>query len=223
MSGRTVLVKDDPNVARNAEVKSLVTAIAVGLSLTTLAAAQAPNAAGANAQKYGIAVVDISYIFKNHQGFLAQMESMKGEVAGIEKQLEAERQKIVGMEEEKQRFKPGTAEFSEKDDRIATAKAQFQLNMQRMRKDFLEKEAKVYFETYQQVSKMIESYAKYQKIGLVLRFNGEPADPAQREAVLRDINKPVQFQNSIDITPDILALLNRETAVGARPSGTQPR
>lgn len=213
-------------------MKILLTATLVALSVlaTTDVQAQAPNAAGSNAKKYGFAVVDVSYIFKNHARFRSQMESMKGEVQGIEKQLEAERNKIVGMEEQKQQFKPGTAEFSQLDDRIATSKAQFQLNMQRMRKGFLEKEAKVYYETYQEVQKTIADYAKYQNIGIVFRFNGEPADPAQRESVLRDINKPVQYQNQVDITPDVLALLNRGSApVGrgsaqaTRPAGGQPR
>ncbi|MEM9184940.1 MAG: OmpH family outer membrane protein [Planctomycetota bacterium] len=204
-------------------MKTLIAAATVALAFSFAADATAQSPAGANAKKYGIAVVDISYIFKNHAGFLAKMEGMKGEVQGIEKQLEAERQKIVGMEEQKTRFKPGTPEFSQLDDKIATSKASFQLNMQRMRKGFLEKEAKVYYETYQEVNQMIENYAKYQGLGLVLRFNGEPADPAQREAVLRDINKPVQYQNSIDITPDVLALLNRNNANATRPGAPRPQ
>ena len=39
--------------------------------------AQAQNAAGANAQKYNIAVVDISYVFKNHKRHQATIEAMK--------------------------------------------------------------------------------------------------------------------------------------------------
>jgi len=183
--------------------------------------ALAQNAAGANAQKYGIAVVDVSYIFKQHNTFRTKMDAMKGEMQGIEKQLEAERQKIVAKEGEKKGFKPGSAEFSQIDDQLATMKAQFQLNMQRLRKGFLEKEAKAYYETYQQVSQAITYYAERQKIGLVLRFNGEPADPLQRESILRVINRPVQFQNKVDITPDILAMVNRGTTA-PNPSGAAP-
>jgi hypothetical protein len=56
----------------------------------------------------------------------------------------------------------------------------------------------------------VKYYAKRQQIGLVLRFNGEPVDPNRRDDVLREINKPVVCQDQIDITPDILALLNRD-------------
>ncbi len=206
-------------------MKTLVSAAVAALTLTvaTTTLAQAPNAAGAKASEYGIAVVDISYIFKNHTQFRSQMDGMKGEMQKIEQQLEAERQKILSKEEEKKGYKPGSPEFSQIDDQLATMKAQIQLNMQRLRKGFLEKEAKVYYETYQQVSKAIAYYAQQKKIGLVLRFNGEVADPAQRESILRDINKPVQYQSQIDITPDILALLNRQTAVSQRPGGSRPQ
>ena len=59
-------------------------------------------------------------------------------------------------------------------------------------------------------AKAVKYYAKRQNIGLVLRFNGEPVDPNRRDDVLREINKPVVVQDQIDITPDVLALINRD-------------
>lgn len=180
--------------------------------------ALAQNAAGANATKYHIAVVDVAYIFKNHERFRASMDGMKGKMQTIEQQLEADRKAIIDAEQQKNSmFKPGTAEFKQADERIAQQKAQFQLKMDRLRKEFLEEEAKHYFSTYQEVSQAIAYYAQQRGIGLVMRFNGETADPAQREQILRDINKEVQFQDSIDITPDVLQMVNR-SQVGARPA-----
>ncbi len=64
-------------------------------------------------------------------------------------------------------------------------------------------------------------YAQRHDIGLVLRFNGDKVDLNRREDVLREINKSVVFQNQVDITPDILALINRDA--GAAPQmGTRP-
>lgn len=211
-------------------LSAAIAALLISGSLTNSAAAQA-SAAGSNAPKFGVAVVDVSYIFKNHASFRKQMDGMKGEMQQIEQSLEGERKKILAKEEEKNSYKPGSPEFKKADDDSATLKAQFQLNMQRLRKDFMEKEAKAYYATYKEVSQAISYYAKQKNIGLVLRFNGEPADPAQREAILRDINKPVQFQNQIDITPDVLAMVNRGQAaptgsvpaVGNRPGGRRPQ
>ena len=38
---------------------------------------------------------------------------------------------------------------------------------------------------------IIANYARQHDIGLVLRYNGDKADPNRREDVLRDINKIV--------------------------------
>ena len=88
--------------------------------------------------------------------------------------------------------------------------AEFNLKMSKLRKEFLEREAKVYYQTYLEVSDAVKYYAKRHDIGLVMRFNGEPVDPNHRDDVLREINKPVVLQDQIDITPDMIALINRD-------------
>jgi Skp family chaperone for outer membrane proteins len=179
--------------------------------------AQAPNPAGANASRYNIAVVDISYIFKKHERFRAAMESMKKEMESIETQLKTDREKIAQSEQQRNAFNVGTAEHKKLDEDVARMMAEFNLKMGRLRKDFLEREAKVYYQTYLEVVEAVNTYAKRQSIGLVLRFNGEPVDPNRRDDVLREINKPVVVQDQIDITPDVLMILNRDQQA-ARPA-----
>ena len=201
---------------RNRALCALAALVAV--SMTALLNAQAPNPAGANAAKFNVAVVDISYIFKNHQRFKSTMESMKKEMEGIETDLKADREKIATLEQERNTFGAGTAEYKQRDEEVARQMANFNLKMGKLRKDFLEREAKVYYQTYLEVVDAVKYYAKRQSIGLVLRFNGEPVDPNRRDDVLREINKPVVVQDQIDITPDILALINRDTGTPSTPA-----
>ncbi len=204
---------------------NLVVPIALAIAFANLgsAHAQGPNPAGANASKYNIAVVDISYIFKKHARFTATMESMKKEMEGIEADLKADRQKIAEQEQQRNQFNVGTAEYKQLDEEIARKMAEFNLKMGKLRKDFLERESKVYYQTYLEVVDAVKYYAQRQNIGLVLRFNGEPVDANRRDDVLREINKPVVIQDKIDITPDVLALLNRDAgaAPAAQPAATQ--
>jgi len=197
------------------------TALSMMVPLFSAAQVQAPFAAGANAEKHGVAVVDVSYIFKEHKRFRATMESMKTEMAGIEAELKADRDRIAAAEQERNRLNVGTAEHKKMDEDVARMTAEFQLKMTRLRKDFLEREAKVYYQTYLEVAEAVSFYAKRHNIGLVIKFNGETVDPNKREEVLREINKPVIFQDNVDITPDVLTLLNRDQVappqVGARP------
>jgi Skp family chaperone for outer membrane proteins len=228
------------HTARSADVKMLLSfvtikhrsgavgalAIALALSMTLSLSAQAPNPAGANATKYNIAVVDISYVFKNHRRFKSSMEAMKKEMEGIEGELKGDREKIAQLEQERNTFGAGTAEYKQRDEEVARQMAEFNLKMGKLRKDFLEREAKVYYQTYLEVVDAVKYYAKRQNIGLVLRFNGEAVDPNRRDDVLREINKPVVVQDQIDITPDILALINRDqpgtTSTPANPQTARP-
>lgn len=188
----------------------LLTAIVSGslVSFTGEAVAQSASPS-ANAARYGIAVVDVSYIFKNYSQFKSAMEGMKSEMETAEGQLKSERDAIAAQEEQRKQFNAGSPEYKKMDEDIAQSKANFNLKAGRIRKDFLEREAKVYYQTYLEVSNAVKYYAQQHNIGLVLRFNGDQVDPNLREDVLRAINKPVVHQNNIDITPDVLALLNR--------------
>jgi Skp family chaperone for outer membrane proteins len=207
--------------ARSADVKTLVYLTAAAAAVLTLGveSSQAQNPAGANATKHGVAVVDISYIFKKDDHFRATMDAMKKEMEATEAELKSDRDKIGQMEEQRNTYNAGSAEYKAADEQLARNMAEFNLKMTKLRKDFMEREAKVYYQTYLEVSKAVEYYAQHHDIGLVIRFNGEPVDPNKREDVLREINKPVVFQNQVDITPDILALLNRDSATATRPAG----
>ena len=212
--------------------KKAVLAMAVAAALTTFAlveaqqlpaapagaAAAGVNPAGANASKYNIAVVDISYIFKKHERFKSTMEQMKKEMEAIEAELKGDREKIAQQEQARNQFNPGSAEYKKSEEDIARQMADFNLKMGKLRKEFLEREAKVYYQTYLEVVDAVKYYAKRQGIGLVLRFNGEAVDPNRRDDVLREINKPVVVQDQIDITPDVLMLINRDQS-GGQPVG----
>ncbi len=188
-------------------------------SLCSQASAQAPSPApgpSANAPRYGYAVVDVTYIFKNYAKFSQQMEGMKTAMESADSQLKADRDTVASKEQALGEFNPGTPDFNQIDEEIARLKAEFQLKAGKIRRDFMEREAQVYYSTFMEVSNAVQYYAQQHNIGMVLRFNGDSIDPNNREDILRAINKPVVFQNNVDITPDVLALLNR----GGTPSNT---
>lgn len=191
-------------------MKTLPAAALAALVLASPHTAVAQNPSAANAPKIGIAVVDINYIFMNHPQFREKLDGMKGEVRQIETQLKQRAQQLMEMERERNTYNPGTPDYKRLDNQLAEAKAQFALEKERKQKEFLDKEAKAYYEAYGQVQGEIARYAKHFNIGLVLRYNGDEPDPAIRQQILGAINKPVQYQDSIDITPDIEAMIKRD-------------
>ena len=203
----------------------LLSAIVSGCILGSVSEALGQGASpSANATRYGTAVVDVSYIFKNYSQFTTAMKRLKAEMEQIDGELKSERQAIASKEEQRKTLNHNTPDFNKLDEEIARATADFQIKAGRIRKQFLEKEAKVYYQTYLQVSNAVQHYAQSHNIGLVLKFNGDQIDPNAREKLLHAINKPVVYQNNIDITPDVLALLNRGGAPGGlAPTATQPQ
>jgi Skp family chaperone for outer membrane proteins len=215
------MVTDDPLTARSADVKTLISSVLVpqrfvfggailaAVLIAGVAFAQAPHPAGANATKYSVAVVDVTYLFENYGRFRATNEAMKKEMQAIDADVKADREKIVQAEQQRNTYNVGSAEYKKMDEELARMMAEYQLKTQKLQKDFMERQAKVHYQAYLEIVDAINYYAKRQSIGLVLRFNSKPVDPNRKDDIVRDINKHVVMQDQIDITPDVLAVLNR--------------
>jgi Outer membrane protein len=113
-------------------------------------------------------------------------------------------------------FNVGTAEYKRLEAEIAKAQGDFNVNAQLQKKDFMEREARVYKQVYDEVEKAVAQFAKEHRIAVVHRFDGEPVDSADRNQIMRGITKPiVYYEPGIDITPDILKMLNGTPVAGA--------
>lgn len=179
-------------------------------------AAQSHSAGPAN----NVAVIDVGYIFKNHARFKAAMDKMKDEVMAAENGLKAERDRINGLMEQIKGFNVGTPEYKKLEAEIAKAQGDFNVNAQLQKKDFMDREAKVYLQVYGEIEKAVEQFAREHRIAVVHRFDGEPVDNSDRNQILRGITKPIVYlEPGIDITPDILKMLNGPAVAGAQ----QPR
>jgi len=209
-------------LARVAVVGSVVIA---GPSVFAQQAAPAatPPSYSANAGRYGMAVVDVSYIFKSYPKFTQQIEALKGEMKTADADLKTIVDRLTAKEQQRDTLKPGSPEFKQIDEELAREKADFSIKQGTVRRDFLEREARVYYSTYMEVSNAIKFVAQQNNIGMVLRFNGDPIDPQQREDVMRAIMQPIVFQNNVDITPDVLAMLNRGGAGAPVSQAAPPR
>lgn len=162
-----------------------------------------------------VAVIDVGYIFKNHARFKAAMEKMKDEVLAAENGLKAERDRINGLMEQLKGFNVGTPEYRKLEAEIAKAQGDFNVNAQLQKKDFMEREAKVYLQVYTEIERAVSQFARENGIAVVHRFDGEPVDDSDRNKILGSITKPIVYHDpQVDITPDILRMLNGSPVAG---------
>ncbi len=165
-----------------------------------------------------IAMIDVSYIFKNHIRFKQMMQSLRAEIEEVDAMMKAENDALRQMAEQLEREKPGTPNYKALEEQLAKRRADLQVQMGLRRKEFLSRESKVYYTVYQEIEQVVRYYAMQNNIAAVLRFNGEPVNPDDPDTILREINKPViYFAQGLDITQVVLDALNRSAAQTATP------
>ena len=192
--------------------------------ITTPAAAPATPAARPASPAVHAAVVDVGYIFKNHARFKAEMDKMKDQVMAAENGLKAEQERIKGLIDQLKGYNAGTPEYRKFEGEVAKAQGDFSVNAQLQKKDFMDREAKVYLQVYGEIERAVSQFARENGIAVVHRFDGDPVDATDRNRILGSITKPiVYFDPQIDITPQILKMLNGASVAAQPQPGQQPR
>jgi Skp family chaperone for outer membrane proteins len=180
-------------------------------------AAPAASSAGASSS---VAVIDISYIFEHHERFKAAIEAMKTDVEAFEMTLRGRGKEIEDLRAKMVAFKPGTQQFKELEEAITKKQADVQAEAQIKRNEFLDREAKIYYNVYMEVQDAVTKFAQANRIRLVIRFDSEPIDPENRHKVLAAVNRGVVYVDRLNITEPILQQLNRASgaAVSRAPA-----
>ena len=184
---------------------ALIPLAAMLLPLPPAALAQQPPHHGAPV----VAILDLTYIFKNHTRFMQMSADMRREVEAAENALKADRESYRQLTEKLEQYKRGTQEYRALEEELAKRAAELNLQVNIQKKNFLEQEAKIYYTVYQEVIDCVKYHCDNTGVSLVLRFNGDPIDRNDPQEVLKELNKSVIYYNrSIDITPIILEKLN---------------
>jgi len=186
------------------------------------AAGPPPAAAQPVVAGTSVAVIDIAFIFKNHVRFNAQMNDMKRDIEAFDAAMRDETTKINKKQEIMQGFNPASKEFKAADEELAHLKSDFQIKVAAKRREFLEQEAKVYYNIYREVEDKVTEFALQNRIQLVLRYTSDEMKPDDRSSVLQGVNKPVVFQDRLDITQHVLNKLNAGATMPAGTGGVAP-
>ncbi len=186
--------------------------IAAGICLVSILDAQEGAAKKVAPSGNRIAVIDISHIFKNHAGFKQAMDGMKKEVEAFEAELRKRGKEIEGLREQMRNFKKGSPEYKGIEEKMAKRAADGQAQTQLKRRDFLEREAKIYYDIYMEIGAVVAQFSQRNGISLVVRFNSAPIEGTDRNSVLEGVNRAVVFQQNLNITPMVLQMLNRRVA-----------
>jgi Skp family chaperone for outer membrane proteins len=218
-------VKEDHSQKKQGVLKVTKTQFLAALAASVLAleltASTALGQQGAQPQAPGgIALLDVSRVFKEHVRFNAEMNNMKAEVQAEEAKMKQRADGLQQMVEELKELAPGSRDYKEREEYISKERANMTVDVQLQRKEFLQKEAKIYHMVYREIQQEVQYFASRYAVSAVLRFSNDQANVENPDEVLRDINKSVVwFAPHLDITNDILRALNN----GAAPPAANPQ
>lgn len=203
-------------------VASLVTALACVGQLSAQqgppGVARAPVAAPSGTN---VAVIDIAAVFKSHNRFNAAMNDIKKDIEDFETYVRNEQTKFNTKREQLMTFKPASLEYKQMEEELARTQSDLQVKVGLKRKEFLEQEARVYYRVYREIEQQVGLFAQRNRIGLVLRFNGDEMKEDDRASVLQGVNRAVVYQSNLDITSFVLQQVNAGTSA-VPPSGQGP-
>jgi Skp family chaperone for outer membrane proteins len=199
-------------------------ALSLVLTAATISVAQSQPARPAPRQAphagTSVALIDVSAVFENNTRFKAALEDMRNDIKNYEASVASDKKEAAALNEQLGNFKLGTPEYKKIEGQLVSKAATTQAGMALKRREFLDREAKIYYHAYTEVSELVKDYALRNNVTLVIAYNSNPIDNSNRQSIFSGVNRQIVFQQINDITPIIIQRLNRGTppaTVGAGP------
>jgi Skp family chaperone for outer membrane proteins len=177
-----------------------------------------------------VCLVDVNYIFKKHVRLKAQLKELTAEGEKVQKEFEDE---LRALQEESKKlgpggFKPGTPQYAELEERLVSQRSVIQGKIQLKRKEFVQREAHLYYNAYQEISDEVKHYCEQRGIAMVMNFNGDTIHEDSPDDVARGISNKIVYYNKqlpLDITPYVMQRFVKDLPANAGPVGfnTQDR
>jgi Skp family chaperone for outer membrane proteins len=173
-----------------------------------------------------IAVIDISVIFKKHLGFKQAMAAMDADVKRAEEIFKGKKEDFQTRAAVLKNLAPGSQDYSAKEKELATLQSELNVEVQLQQKQFMQKEAGVYYSTYQEIQAEVDAIAAANGLAVVLKVNGDPPNAQDPKAILSHLNKDVVwYDHRLDITNLVADRINAKygNANARRDVGVPPR
>jgi Skp family chaperone for outer membrane proteins len=180
---------------------------------------------GSPAAKSPFALIDLKYIFEHYPPFVQQKEDMDAAVILTETAVKLRKVSIDKLKSDIEKQERGSTQRRELERTMAEEQQELQAQVVEARKSFLEQEAKIYRDVYQDVLQVVNECMREQGYLAVLRFNSDAADEESSDPqdIAQQLNKPVvAYRKEVDITKDVLRRLNQKKDVRVTEKSVKP-
>jgi Skp family chaperone for outer membrane proteins len=167
-----------------------------------------PAAAPAASAGTNVVVIDVAFIYKNHNRFNATMLDIKTDIEKFEAYVRKKQGDFKPLGEALGTYNPGSTEYKQKEEELARLQSDLQVEVGLKRKEFLQQEARVYYRVYREIETEVRNFSERNGIHLVLRYNRDEMKEEDRASVLQGVNRAIVWQQGRDITELVLKALN---------------
>ncbi len=202
-------------------VASLVT-LACLSSLAVPALGQAAAAAKPQLQPAIIGLVDMAKVFKEYKKFTDLREGLQAEMQVKQAEGQAIAKQANKLKEELKLLKAGTPDYIQREAELVRLSSEFESKGKLVQVHYRRREAEVFEAVYVDAIKVVGLYAKHFGYTMIIRFNSEPLNGANPQALASGLNKLVVYSRpQDDITNAVSDYLNRQYKPEPSPATQQ--
>ena len=151
-----------------------------------------------------LAVVDISHLFKHHAGLKKSLENLKAEAMLVQAEFESETKAVQKKAEGLKDLTAGTTEYNKLESQLVKSRASIQTDIELKRKEFTQREARLYLDVYKQIQRDVAILAKRQHFTVVMNGTMDEISSDKPDDVARGISsRMVWFDDSVNLTPQL--------------------
>lgn len=157
-----------------------------------------------------VAILDVAKVFKENQSFDTKINAIKAEADRLKATMNQQQEAIKVEAQSLGNYEVGSPERNELEAKLMQQQTALQTQARQSETELLNREARVYYETYQEMQSVVSKMAAEYKISLVLRFDSEQIDATNRAEVIKGVNRSVVYQDSrIDMTGAVIQTMNQ--------------
>lgn len=162
-----------------------------------------------------VLVLDVAKVFKSYPEFQTQMDAIKQQAESLKGKIQEQQQAIQEQAREVSRMEQGLAR-DEAEGKVEQQQASLRTSARQAEGKLLTREAQIYYNTYRKMQESVTQLAQENNVALVLRFESESIDPANRGEVIKGVNRQVVYYGSIDLTDSVIERMKTRTASAPR-------
>jgi Skp family chaperone for outer membrane proteins len=164
---------------------------------------------------FPIGLVNIEKIAQQYKPFQKQVAELQEQAKEMQTSAALKQSELQTVGSELQKTAQGTAEFQKLQAQYGRLQRELQAFVQEGQQKFRDKDLKLSLSLHREIDQVLKPYCKAKGLKLVVRMPGVSLDENQnQQQILQAVSRGVLYEDGLDITADVLKLLEEQNAKG---------